>query len=45
MDHAWDMPPFHDPLNVGLHEVTHKLHIRLKAHVIPMKLVVFKVPR
>ena len=39
------MPPFHDPLNVGLLEATHKLHIRLKAHVISMKLAIPKVPR
>ena len=45
MDHAWDMPPFHDPLNVSLLEATHKLHIRLKAYVIPMKSAIPKVPR
>ena len=45
MDHAWDVPPLHDPLNVGLLEVTHKLYVRLKAHVILVKPVVPKVPR
>ena len=44
MDHAWDMPPFHNPLNVGLHEATHKLHVHYKAHDI-LKLVVSKMPR
>ena len=40
-----DVPPLHDLLNVGLFEVTHNLHISLKAHVILMKLVVPKMPR
>ena len=39
------MPPFHDPMNVGLLKATHKLHIHLKAHVILTKSVVLKVPR
>ena len=45
MDYAWDMPPFHDPMNVGLLEATHKLHIHVKTHVIPIKSAVPKVPR
>ena len=39
------MPPFHDPLNIGLLKATHKLHICLKSHVMPMKLAAPKVPR
>ena len=39
------MPPFHDPLNVGLLKATHKLHICFKTHVILMKLTVPKVFR
>ena len=39
------MPPFHDLLNDGLLEVTHKLHVHLKAQVIRMKLAIPKVPR
>ena len=38
------MPPLHDPLNVSLLIVTHKLHVRLKAHVILVKLAVLKMP-
>ena len=45
MDQSWDMSPFHNPLNVSLLKVIHKLHIRLNAHVISMKLVVPKVPK
>ena len=45
MDYALDVPPLHDPLNAGLLKVTHKLHIRLKAHVILMKPMVSKMPR
>ena len=50
MDHAWDVPPLHDQLNfdllnVGLLEVTYKLHVHLKAHIILMKLAVLKVLR
>ena len=39
------MPPFHDPLNVALLEVTYKLHVCLKAHIILIKPVVPKMPR
>ena len=39
------MPPLYDPLNVGLFEVTHKLHVRLEAHIILLKSTVLKVPR
>ena len=39
------MPSFHDPMNVGLLEATHKLHIHVKTHVIPIKSAVPKVPR
>ena len=39
------MSSFHDPLNVGLLDATHKLHVRLEAHVILMKLAVSKMPR
>ena len=45
MNHAWDVPPLHDLLNVGLLDATHKLRVRLKAHVILMKPVVPKMPR
>ena len=45
MDHAWDVTSLHDPLNVGLLEVTHKLHLCLETHVILMKPVVPKMPR
>ena len=45
MDHAWDVPPFHDPLNVSLLEVTHKLHVRLEAYAILMKPMVPKMPK
>ena len=44
MDHIRDMPPFHDPLNVGLLKATHKLHVRFKAYDI-LKLMVFNMPR
>ena len=37
VNHAWDVPPLHDPLNVGLLDATHKLHVCLKAYVILMK--------
>ena len=39
------MPPLHDLLNVGLLDVTHKVHVCLKAHVILMKPAVPKMPR
>ena len=39
------MPPFHDPLDVSLLKVTHKFHVRLKAHVTLMKPAVSKMPR
>ena len=45
MDHAWDVPPLHNLLNVGLLEVPHKLHVHLKTHVILMKPAVPKMPR
>ena len=45
LNHAWDVLPLHDLLNVGLLDVTHKLHVHLKAHVILMKLVGPKMPR
>ena len=45
MNHAWDVPLLHDPLNVGLLDVMHKLHVRLKAHVILMKPTVPKMPK
>ena len=38
------MPPLHDLLNVGLPDVTHKLYVCLKAHVILMKSVVPEMP-
>ena len=37
------MPPLHDTLNVGLLDVTHKLHGHLKAHVILIKPMVPKM--
>ena len=37
------MPPFHDPLYVGLLDVTHKLHVRLKTYVILIKPAVPKM--
>ena len=39
------MPPLHDPLNVGFLDVTHKLNVRLKAHVHLMKSAVPKMLR
>ena len=39
------MPPLHDPLNIDLLEVTYKLLVRLKDHVILMKPAVPKMPR
>ena len=44
MDHIRDMPPFHDPLNVGLLKATHKLQVLFKAHDI-LKPTVSKMPR
>ena len=38
------MPPFHDPLNVGLHKATHKLNVCFKAQDI-LKLAVPKKAR
>ena len=37
------MPPLHDTLNVGLLDVTHKLHGHLKAHVNLIKPMVPKM--
>ena len=31
MSHTLDMPPFHDPLNVGLLKMAHELCVRFKA--------------
>ena len=45
MDHAWDMPPLHNPLNVSLLEMTYKLHVCLKAHIVLMTSMVPKMPR
>ena len=39
------MPPFHDPLNIGLFKENYKPHVHLKAHVTLMKPVVPKMPR
>ena len=44
MDHAWDMPPFHDLLNVSLLKETHKLHVHFKAHDI-LRPAISKMPR